>query len=768
MEYAAGVSPMLDVSWLLFIVASLALIVTSGQRMMVVMSRSIAQGAGAGVATAAGVSAGLIGHTPLATSLLAICIFACGSVSASQTITAGAWNQVPISDKPAPSRWEYETSRLRDGTGKEVRRGELVRIGMRIVAGAGAFNARDRHEMWVFAGAPHDEENVRRRVSTNSYRLAGTPPPILDTTEFEFSLGSASLRNALVGRRVGERFVALDRAEHGTQLPEFVPAKALIFPFDADDGRWAEPKWDKTSRWDSEGRIPFIELQSSNDSRRFSITLDIEVLESCPAKLFKKDGVMHQVGYKRGCLVHCDGGHPSSTERVGHLQWAAVEARCEGMSAPMRIEAGPLVYRSSLQDHLGTYSVEIPASTAVYRRKFSAGSSDIWLKGSEFQPRSRDVGIKTPDELDGTLWAMDNAIANEKDCVGKSAEFIEACRTHVRFNPPKPAQADSIVLSDSVAGKPNLLFARSRVLANTRSTVDELEFSSDSKTLMSRAGGTIALWSIDTGIARRISTDSWDVNAVALSPDGTKLAWGSMWRAGLANLRGERDVLPLEPKEVSWLKFTRDGKGLMMLNVNSMLSIWDIADDRKRADLIKDSQVGTPSLSRKTSDDAVTAALSRDYRTLAMASPDSTIRLWDLAKGKLTHTLTPDGKVLSLAFSPNGKLLASGGKDFRLWNVTSGKSEILVEPGNWSGFSKVAFSPDGKLLAARKSNTEIGLWDVATRNEVQTLPGSYSSFAFSPDGTLFATAKFLASSGKIEHSIEIWTFHARSPMGASR
>ncbi|MBK6980704.1 MAG: LysE family translocator [Betaproteobacteria bacterium] len=58
---------MLEVSWLLFIVASLVLIVTPGQDMVLVMSRSIAQGASAGVATAAGVSVGLVGHTALAT-----------------------------------------------------------------------------------------------------------------------------------------------------------------------------------------------------------------------------------------------------------------------------------------------------------------------------------------------------------------------------------------------------------------------------------------------------------------------------------------------------------------------------------------------------------------------------------------------------------------------------------------------------------------------------------------------------------------------------
>ena len=58
---------MIDASWLVFVVASLVLIATPGQDMILVMSRSVAQGAAAGVVTAAGVSVGLVGHTVLAT-----------------------------------------------------------------------------------------------------------------------------------------------------------------------------------------------------------------------------------------------------------------------------------------------------------------------------------------------------------------------------------------------------------------------------------------------------------------------------------------------------------------------------------------------------------------------------------------------------------------------------------------------------------------------------------------------------------------------------
>ena len=58
---------MIEASWLLFVATSLVLIATPGQDMILVMSRSVAQGAAAGIATAAGVSVGLLGHTVLAT-----------------------------------------------------------------------------------------------------------------------------------------------------------------------------------------------------------------------------------------------------------------------------------------------------------------------------------------------------------------------------------------------------------------------------------------------------------------------------------------------------------------------------------------------------------------------------------------------------------------------------------------------------------------------------------------------------------------------------
>ncbi|MEH2200553.1 serine/threonine-protein kinase [Nostoc sp.] len=151
-----------------------------------------------------------------------------------------------------------------------------------------------------------------------------------------------------------------------------------------------------------------------------------------------------------------------------------------------------------------------------------------------------------------------------------------------------------------------------------------------------------------------------------------------------------------------------------------------------------------------------TVAFSPDNKILASGSADKTIKLWNVETGKLIRTLegNTDG-VTSVAFSPDGKTLASGtaSKDMKikLWNLKTGKL-IRTLQGHTNGVGSVAFSPDGKTLASGSWDKTIKLWNLKTGKLICTLAGnadSILSVAFAPDGATLA-------SGSKDKTIKLW------------
>lgn len=140
-------------------------------------------------------------------------------------------------------------------------------------------------------------------------------------------------------------------------------------------------------------------------------------------------------------------------------------------------------------------------------------------------------------------------------------------------------------------------------------------------------------------------------------------------------------------------------------------------------------------------------AFSPDGKRIATARSD--VRIWDVESGELVAKFKdPEGSIIGdIAFSPDGKLLAVAGFDttIEVWDATEGKRKLVMEDHN-EPVAAVAYSPDGKLLASGSWGFDVVLWDAATGKRLRVLSGhaqSVNDLAFSTDGSQLATGAMM-------------------------
>ncbi|MDQ1017991.1 WD40 repeat protein [Streptomyces afghaniensis] len=209
--------------------------------------------------------------------------------------------------------------------------------------------------------------------------------------------------------------------------------------------------------------------------------------------------------------------------------------------------------------------------------------------------------------------------------------------------------------------------------------------------------------------------------------------------------------------------FSPDGHTLATASYDRTVRLWNVTDPKRPKPLGKPLTGHTSWVS--------SAVFSPDGRTLASASDDGTIRLWDVTDpGHPKRLGTPltghDGTIYLVAFSPDGRTLASVGDDHtvRLWDVADPRRpRALGKPltGHEAAVRSVAFSPDGRTLAAGGDDGTIRLWDVTDPRRPEPVgepltghTATVHSVAFSPDGRTLA-------SGSSDNTIRLWNLADR-------
>jgi len=251
---------------------------------------------------------------------------------------------------------------------------------------------------------------------------------------------------------------------------------------------------------------------------------------------------------------------------------------------------------------------------------------------------------------------------------------------------------------------------------------------------------------------------------VAYSPDGRQVATADedeqvrVWDAA----SGEEKRLLHHGSKVMALSFDSESRYLSTVNLEGIVRVWEILSGDHRPLICSDT------LTSNARRECSAACFSRDGSRVAVTFNDKAIHVWELPSGReLPVPSSPKDPFTRIAFSPDGKSIAAvtnvaaeaqgessvapGKSTIKVWDASTGQPHAKNLEDD--GITCIAFSPDGRRLASATSTGLVRVWDLETSKPVLSQPMRATSgildIAFSPNGKMLAT-------GSVDGAARLW------------